>query len=170
MSARTLKWFLVAAAALAFALDAAAQIALPGARVGQDYNFQIVTSPAASAGTEYEASGLPAGLSIGVSSGLISGTPSIPGTASGTISLTADGVTNSFDYTLAVAAAAGTPVITSAASASATVGIAFNYAATASNTPTSFNLDGLPPGLSGNAAGEISGVPTTAGAYAVSVS
>ena len=63
------------------------------------------------------------------------------------------------------------PAITSAASASGKVGAAFNYAITASNSPTSFTAAGLPAGLSLNkTTGAISGKPTKAGTYSASLS
>ncbi len=66
------------------------------------------------------------------------------------------------DATIA-AAPIPAPVITSATTASGTVGSAFSYQITASNTPTSYGATGLPAGLSANSAtGLISGTPTTA--------
>src|SRR5207237_5439319 len=63
------------------------------------------------------------------------------------------------------------PVITSATTASGTVGIAFSYQITATNNPTSFNATGLPGGLTVNTTtGVISGTPTTAGTYSVTIS
>ena len=63
------------------------------------------------------------------------------------------------------------PAITSAGTASGTVGQAFNFQLTASNSPTSFAVIGtLPAGLQLNAAtGAITGTPTAAGTTTVHV-
>jgi beta-glucosidase-like glycosyl hydrolase len=62
------------------------------------------------------------------------------------------------------------PTITSALTASGTVGSAFNYQITASNSPTSYSATGLPAGLSVNTTtGLISGTPTTAATSNVTI-
>jgi len=64
-----------------------------------------------------------------------------------------------------------TPVITSAAIATATVGQLFSYTITAKNTPTSFNATGLPAGLLLNTAtGVISGTLTTGSTNTITIS
>jgi hypothetical protein len=63
------------------------------------------------------------------------------------------------------------PAITSATTASGTVGHAFSYQITATNSPTSYGATGLPSGLSINTAtGLISGTPASAGTSTVMLS
>ena len=101
--------------------------------------------------------------------GLISGTPTTAGTSTVTLSATNSGGTGNATLTLTINLAA--PVITSATTASGTVGSAFSYQITATNTPTSYGATGLPAGLSVNSAtGLISGTPTTAGTSTVTLS
>ncbi len=62
------------------------------------------------------------------------------------------------------------PSITSSTTASGTVGTAFNYQITASNSPTSFSSTGLPAGLSVNTStGAIVGTPSAAGTSTVTI-
>jgi hypothetical protein len=62
------------------------------------------------------------------------------------------------------------PVITSAATATTTVGQSFSYTITADNVPTSFAATGLPTGLSINPdTGVISGTPTTVGSSTITI-
>ena len=68
-------------------------------------------------------------------------------------------------------AAVGSPLITSAASASGTAGYYFWYQITATNSPSSFGATGLPAGLSVHSGiGLISGTPASAGSYTVILS
>ncbi len=63
------------------------------------------------------------------------------------------------------------PVITSATTASGTVGASFSYQITAKNTPTSYGAAGLPAGLTvSTGTGLISGTPTAAGTSTVTLS
>ena len=63
------------------------------------------------------------------------------------------------------------PVITSALTAAGTVGSAFSYQITATNSPTSFNATGLPAGLSVNTStGRIFGTPTVPGSFNINLS
>src|SRR5205823_4169067 len=138
--------------------------------VGVAFAYQI---PASNCPTSYNATGLPTGLSVDTSTGAISGTPAVGSDAgspySVTISATNSGGTSSATLTITIKPAK--PVITSPLTASGQVGVAFSYQITATNNPTSFNATGLPAGLSVNTStGLISGTPTTAGTYSVTIS
>jgi hypothetical protein len=66
---------------------------------------------------------------------------------------------------------AAAPVITSAGSAAAAVGVAFRYQVTATNGPASFSQSGLPAGLVFNSAsGIIAGIPSATGLSVVLLS
>ncbi len=135
-------------------------------KVGTAFSYQIT---ATNSPTSYGATGLPAGLSVNTASGLISGTPTGAGTSSVTLSATNAGGTGNATLTLTVNPAP--PVITSATTATGTLGTAFSYQITATNSPTSFGATGLPAGLSVNSAsGLISGTPTGAGTSSVTLS
>jgi hypothetical protein len=67
--------------------------------------------------------------------------------------------------------AAGAPVISSPTTASGVLASAFSYQMTATNAPTLYGATGLPAGLTPNTAtGLISGTPTAAGTYTVTLS
>ena len=134
--------------------------------VGSAFSYQIT---ATNSPTSFGASNLPAGLSVNTSTGVISGTPTAAGTSSVTISATNAGGTGSATLTLTINPAP--PAITSATSASGTVGSAFSYQITATNSPTSFGASNLPAGLSvSTASGLISGTPTATGTSSVTLS
>ena len=101
--------------------------------------------------------------------------PQSAANASGGISV----VSNASNSTLTVSLSgtgtapgqAPAPVITSATTASGTVGTAFSYQITATNSPTSYGATGLPAGLStSSTTGLISGTPTTAATSTVTLS
>ena len=134
--------------------------------VGTAFSYQITAS---NSPTSFAASGLPAGLTVSTTSGLISGTPTTAGTSTVTLNATNSGGTGTATLTLTVSIAA--PVISSSTTATGTVGTAFSYQITASNSPTSFGATGLPAGLSVNTTtGLISGTPTATGTSSVTLS
>ena len=78
-------------------------------------------------------------------------------------------VRNTF-FVSGLAAVQPAPVIISALTASGAVGTAFTYQITATNDPTSFAAAGLPPDLLLNTrTGLISGLPTVAGTFSVTL-
>jgi len=170
---KLLRFFLLATVALVTARATTPDVTLPAGQVGVaygPYSLSFQTPPAA--GTTYSATGLPSGVTINTSTGAISGTPAVSGEFSGNISLNDGGLINNFSYALTIAPALGAPEITSDLTAIGAVGDdSFIYTLGASNAPTSYNVGPLPPGLSYSTdLAQITGTPTTAGTYQVSLS
>ena len=174
-------------ACIAYNLPSITSATQAGGTVGTAFSYQIT---ATNAPTSYSATGLPTGLSINAATGLISGTPTSAGTSTVTLGATSGGGTGSATLTLAIAAAGASPIIsatpaarpslsdavslppsiTSPTSATGTIGAAFSYQITATNSPTSYHAPSLPAGLSVNTAtGLISGTPTTMGTSTVTL-
>ncbi|MBX3737115.1 MAG: putative Ig domain-containing protein [Candidatus Didemnitutus sp.] len=148
----------------------AVDLVLAAGQAGVAYTpYTIVTDPPAANGTVYSATGLPSGMSINASTGTISGTPLVDGVFTGTISLDDAGTINNFTYSLTIDAALGVSQVSSELTALGAVGQDFSYLITATNSPQSYNVGTLPAGLT-YSAGAISGQPTTAGTYNVSLS
>lgn len=138
------------------------------ATVGTPISTYIIT--ATGVPTSYTATGLPAGLVLDSSTGAVNGTPTTPGTYVVTLTATNSSGTTNFTLTITVAAAGVVPIITSPASAPGTAGMPFTYVVAATGTPTSFSATALPPGLTlDTLTGAISGTPTTAGSWTVTI-
>lgn len=135
-------------------------------QAGSFFSYSITASNSPIA---FNATGLPSGLSVNQSTGTISGTPTMPGAYGVTIAAANYGGRDTKTLTLTVANQPA-PSIYSATTASAQTGRNFSYNVAATNSPTSFNALGLPPGLAINTVtGNISGVPTTPGIYEVNI-
>ena len=132
--------------------------------VSSAFTYQITGS---NTPTSFNATGLPTGLSVNTTTGVISGTPSAVGVTN--VTITATNATGSGSGTLVITVTAP-PAITSTLTTTGTVGTAFTYQITGSNTPTSFNATGLPAGLTVNTTtGVISGTPTATGVTNVTI-
>ncbi len=148
--------------------------------VARSFRFHVaaIHGPAS-----FTAAGLPEGLSINATSGEITGSPVRAGVHQ--VSLTAANGHGSGSATLRLAIELPPPerpVLTSAETASGTVGKPFSYQIKASNAPTDFFVtspgakgttppaSSLPPGLTYDThSGLISGIPRTAGTYQVQI-
>jgi subtilase family serine protease len=145
--------------------------------VGTAASLQISATDSASGQTlTYSATGLPAGLSINSSTGLITGTPTTSGSNSVTVTAKdTTGATGSASFTWTINAATGNTVtVTNPGSQTGTVGTAVSLQIKATDSASgqtlTYSATGLPAGLSISATtGLITGTPTTAGTYSVTV-
>ncbi len=116
--------------------------------------------------TSWSASGLPSGLTINTVTGVISGVPTSPITTTVTLVATNSlGTSQPFQFGMNISPAVGSaPIITSDTTLNATQGLVFLHQITASGSPTSYSVSGLPSFLTLNTtSGLISGlVPNSA--------
>jgi len=134
----------------------------PSARFGQVAAIVASGNP-----TSFNTSGLPAGLTF--SNGVISGSVFIAGSYN--IQLAASNASGPGYGNLALTVKLPLPLITSALTADGLVNAAFSYTLVSANVATIFGATGLPGGLTLNpATGAITGTPTNAGVYSVTIS
>jgi hypothetical protein len=136
------------------------------------FSFQVIAS---NGPNTYTAVGLPASLVIDANTGMISGTATVSSVSS--VTITAKNASGSTSQVLSLTVGAGgtgvpgAPVISSLPTASASVGVPFNFQVVATGTPVvSYTAVGLPAGLSIDAAsGMISGTATANGSSTVTL-
>jgi uncharacterized repeat protein (TIGR01451 family) len=144
----------------------------PSGQVGVPYSTQLTVTNGTSPFTWSVSSGtLPPGISLGAGTGLLSGTPTTAGSYTFTVQIVdASGQTASKAVTLVIAAA---PVVNYTPTAGE-VDVAFSQQPTVSGGTGPFtwaiSAGSLPPGVTISATtGLISGTPTTAGNFTVTV-
>lgn len=137
--------------------------------VGRSFSYTITGSTSTAS---YSATGLPPGLGVNTSSGAIFGTPTQKGTYIVDIAATNSVGTGHAKLTISIQAAQLVDIQAPPA-ISGTVGRSFYqyipYSNPLSDSPK-FSVSGLPPGLTFSAYEDISGTPTTAGTFPVTIS
>jgi large repetitive protein len=136
---------------------------------GQAFSYQIT---ATNLPTSFGVTGtLPTGVSVNAATGLISGTPVVASSTVFNVTLNATNSAGTGSLPLAISVSLNAPAVTSAGTASGTVGQAFSYQITGTDFPTSYAATGLPAGLLLNTnTGLISGTPTVQGTFNATVS
>lgn len=158
--------------------NAAPTLTNPGSqtgRVGQLVSLQLIATDPEGAPLAYTATGLPPGVTLSVSLGLASGTP----TTSGSYAVTADvsdgslSAQQSFTWVIQSAAQNAAPTLVNPGTQASTVGQQIVLQLQASDDdgdPLVYSASGLPAGLQlASTTGRISGTPTTAATYSVTV-
>lgn len=133
----------------------------------------LTASGGSGSGYTFTSTNLPAGLSIS-STGTISGTPTGSGTFSYTVTIK-DGAGNTGTLNCSITISTATPTVVplsaTCPTATATAGTAYSSAAISGGVPPyTISVTGtLPPGLTVNNQGVLSGTPTQAGSFSFSI-
>ena len=142
---------------------------LPNGAVGVAYSGTL-TSTGGRPPMTWSATNMPAGLTMNAATGTLSGTPTVAGTRFVNVTVTdslGGTATRSFRVTIGTA-----PVITTTSIPSWTVDrtyASFTMAGTGGTAPFTWSATGLPNGLTMDAAGVITGTPTTTGPFNATV-
>jgi hypothetical protein len=144
---------------------------LPTATVGSSYSEQL-TATGGTGGYAWTATGLPNWLTLSTD-GLLSGTPTVPVAYGFTVTVTDSAKdTFSMSFTLPVNEALLLAITTGSPLPGATVGVAYSttFAATGGSGSYSWSGSSLPAGLSLSSSGVLSGTPTSAGTFTLTIS
>lgn len=147
-------------------------LSLPAGTVARAYSATLTaTGGTAPYSWSLSAGSLPAGLTLS-NAGVISGTPSVSGSFNPTFRVSdSKGAVSSKALGLTVSAAVGTALgISTTSLPSGTVNKAYSVtlSATGGTSPYSWTVTGLPAGLTASA-GKISGIPTIAGIFSLTI-
>jgi len=147
----------------------------PGGTKGTPYSFPFTASGGTPPYTwSISAGSPPAGLSINAATGVLSGTPTTTGTSGFTVKVT-DSLSNSGTQVQSVTIVAPSLNITSPVPQNGTVSVAYgplNFMASGGVPPYSWTVAAstpLPTGLALSGPGVLSGIPTVAGTYPVTI-
>jgi hypothetical protein len=138
---------------------------LPVGTVNVAYTATTISANGGSGLYTWSAAGLPAGLSIGASSGTITGTPTADSGSPYSVIVTvtdSNSLTATKTYILAISALPLT--ITTGFLPAGVVNVPYpttSIIASGGTSPYSWTITGLPPGLTTNGSGVITGTPTT---------
>jgi hypothetical protein len=147
---------------------------LPQGRVNEPYSVTFQASGGTPPYTWSRTSGsFPAGLFLSATTGVLSGTPTAAGTASFTIQVTdSTNVTASKAFQLEITGSGGGPSITTSALPRGTVNVEYSYELTATGGQTPYvwsAVSGFPAWLTLSPNGVLSGIPTGAGSFSLTV-
>lgn len=144
----------------------------PAGTVGAVYNYFYAANGSPAPTYSLFAGTLPPGLTLNSANGQLLGTPTAGGTYSGIV-IRASNVAGAFNSAPATITVSGAPTVFAAAPVSGVVGTPYSYFFTANGFPVpayAVFSGVLPPGLTLNSAtGELSGTPTMAGVFGVTI-
>ncbi len=136
------------------------------ARAGTFFSYRIT---AANLPKTFGAASLPGGLTINATSGYITGIPTTAGNT--TVNITASNTAGTATKSVALVVVPAAPVISSASTSNATLGVSYSHQITATSSPIRYAATSLPSGFTINATtGLISGKPTLAGNHSLTIS
>ncbi|MFY8000372.1 MAG: beta strand repeat-containing protein, partial [Candidatus Kapaibacteriota bacterium] len=144
----------------------------PNGTVGAVYNYFYAANGAPAPTYSLFAGTLPPGVFLNAVTGQLIGTPTVGGTYSGIV-IRASNIAGAINSAPATINVSGAPTVFTAAPVSGVVGTPYSFTFSANGFPApAYNLASgvFPPGLTLNSVtGELSGTPTTAGVFGVTV-